>query len=176
MNKIIILVLVFFPIIGLTNWSLTIDDATGPSADVTPLMPFTYDSNTCLFDFFVYINGTQTLTLDNTSQCNNTQYLVLDGFKYPFTGAFNVEYNANYVDIPAGINMNACQTISGDPIETGSPHLIVNLLYFQLNSSFDHHIKHEGSETHFVFESFNQDVVCAGGISVDLIFSDGFEL
>jgi hypothetical protein len=166
--------IIFIPEISMSQWNLSINNAGG-STDYSAILPFSYSSSTCLFDFDVLANGLEALHINNTDQCQNDAFLVLDGYQYPFNNSFTLTYDADSVDIPFGINLDSCVTTSGNPIASNAPHLIVNIILIQLNPNFDHHVIHVDDDTHFVFESSNQDIVCSGGIPVDLIFSGGFE-
>ncbi len=172
-----IYLVVFFtlPLSLNAQWNVQVVNDNLPLHDTQIIMPFYYDADTCGFELVVYSSFIDDLLIDNSGHCSSEHVLVIDGYKYQPNDDFTVSYHSSFVDFQSQVDLGVCSTVSGQPIQASEPYFYVGLSVFKLDIAYSHHVKHVGNETHFVFQTANTDIVCTNGISLELIFSHGFE-
>ncbi|MCX7553662.1 hypothetical protein OS175_07210 [Marinicella sp. S1101] len=160
---------------SIAQWNIEINESEGASRELPLVLPFTYSTTQCQFDFDVIDTSVVDLIVDGTATCSNDHYLVIDRYKYPVSKQMMVTFGTNFIDFSDGVNLGVCTTLSGEDINTDAPFLYVGMTVFQLDVTFPHEVKKVGNEVHLITETSNHDIICEGAELAELIFKGGFE-
>jgi len=169
-------ILISLPSKGQWNFDVVSDGNTLMTSSL--LFPIDYSEFTCKFTFSVLNNGSfDDVTVDNGANCGNPHFVILDDYQYQLPAGFNFKfYQDQYVSLDP-FNMGTCSTVSGSPINTQWPNILLSNKIFQFDENHSHKVFTRGGETFFQLKTTNGDVVCSEGTLyvADTIFDDGFE-
>lgn len=178
MRSIVLILICLISLSSKGQWSYEVVSDGNTLLTSNILFPVDYSEFTCKFTFSVLNNGSfDDVIIDNTNNCGNPHFVILDGYQYQLPGGFNFKfYQDQYVSLDF-FDMGTCSTTSGSPINTAWPNILLSTNIFQFDQSHRHKSFTKNGETFFELKTTNGDVVCSNGTLFvsDRIFLDGFE-